>query len=199
MKLGLALPHYDASYPGPGPATFERIVQYAGLAESLGFFQVWVSDHFWVDLARYGGPPRRMGTPECWTTLAALAMRTSTVRLGTLVLAVGFRPPTLLAKMAATLDQLAGGRLDLGLGAGWHDRHGLPGPGERRPLDRPPASYVRSGRPLATRRRGSSPRTSARTPAAWAGGEMATAGGVTLENALLTTRAEMGLISKLAM
>jgi probable F420-dependent oxidoreductase len=137
MKLGLALPHYDASYPGPGPATFERIVHYARLAESLGFFQVWVSDHFWVDLGRYGGPPHRMGTPECWTTLAALAMRTSTVRLGSLVLAVGFRPPTLLAKMAATLDQLAGGRLDLGLGAGWnrveHEENGLPfpPPGER--------------------------------------------------------------------
>jgi probable F420-dependent oxidoreductase len=137
MKLGLALPHYDASYPGPGPATFERIVNYAGLAESVGFFEVWVSDHFWVDLERYGGPPGRMGTPECWTTLAALATRTSTVRLGTLVLAVGFRPPTLLAKMAATLDQLAGGRLDLGLGAGWnqaeHEENGLPfpPPGER--------------------------------------------------------------------
>jgi alkanesulfonate monooxygenase SsuD/methylene tetrahydromethanopterin reductase-like flavin-dependent oxidoreductase (luciferase family) len=137
MKLGLALPHYDASYPGPGPATFERIASYAQLAESLGFYQVWVSDHFWVDLGRYGGPPRRMGTPECWTTLAALATRTRTVRLGTLVLAVGFRPPTLLAKMAATLDQLAGGRLDLGLGAGWNqvefEENGLPfpAPGER--------------------------------------------------------------------
>ena len=137
MKLGLALPHYDASYPGPGPATFERIAGYAQLAESLGFHQVWVSDHFWVDLGRYGGPPQRNGIPECWTTLAALATRTTTVRLGTLVLAVGFRPPTLLAKMAATLDQLAGGRLDLGLGAGWNqaefEENGLPfpPPGER--------------------------------------------------------------------
>jgi alkanesulfonate monooxygenase SsuD/methylene tetrahydromethanopterin reductase-like flavin-dependent oxidoreductase (luciferase family) len=137
MKLGLALPHYDASYPGPGPATFERIAGYARLAESLGFFQVWVSDHFWIDLDRYGGPSGRVGTPECLTTLAALAERTGTVRLGTLVLAVGFRQPGLLAKMAATLDELSGGRLDLGLGAGWnraeHEENGLPfpPPGER--------------------------------------------------------------------
>jgi alkanesulfonate monooxygenase SsuD/methylene tetrahydromethanopterin reductase-like flavin-dependent oxidoreductase (luciferase family) len=137
MKLGLALPHYDASYPGPGPATFERIERYARLAESSGFFQVWVSDHFWIDPARYGGPPGRNPTPECWTTLTALAARTTTVRLGTLVLAVGFRPPALLASMAVTLDQLSGGRLDVGLGAGWnqaeHEENGLPfpRPGER--------------------------------------------------------------------
>src|SRR5215218_3869781 len=85
----------------------------------------------------YGGPTERQGTPECWTMLSALAMRTSRVRLGTLVMAVGFRPPALLAKMAATLDQLAEGRLDLGLGAGWNEpeftENGLPfpRPGER--------------------------------------------------------------------
>jgi alkanesulfonate monooxygenase SsuD/methylene tetrahydromethanopterin reductase-like flavin-dependent oxidoreductase (luciferase family) len=137
MKLGLALPHYDASFPGPGPATFERIESYARIVESSGFFQLWVSDHFWIDLERYGGPPGRNHTPECWTTLTALATRTTTVRLGTLVLAVGFRPPALLGRMAATLDQLSGGRLDLGLGAGWnqaeHEENGLPfpRPGER--------------------------------------------------------------------
>jgi alkanesulfonate monooxygenase SsuD/methylene tetrahydromethanopterin reductase-like flavin-dependent oxidoreductase (luciferase family) len=133
MKLGLALPHYDASFPGPGPATFGRIASYARIAESSGFSQVWVSDHFWIDSARYGGPAGRNHTPECWTTLTALAVRTTTVRLGTLVLAVGFRPPALLGRMAATLDELAGGRLDLGLGAGWnqaeHEENGLPFPG----------------------------------------------------------------------
>jgi alkanesulfonate monooxygenase SsuD/methylene tetrahydromethanopterin reductase-like flavin-dependent oxidoreductase (luciferase family) len=133
MKLGLALPHYDASFPGPGPATFGRIASYARIAESSGFAQVWVSDHFWIDPARYGGPAGRNRTPECWTTLTALAVRTTTVRLGTLVLAVGFRPPALLGRMAATLDELAGGRLDLGLGAGWnqaeHEENGLPFPG----------------------------------------------------------------------
>jgi probable F420-dependent oxidoreductase len=137
MKLGLALPHYDISFPDHQPATFERTARYAELAESLGFHQAWVSDHFWLDLQRYNGPAGRQGTLECWTMLTGLAVRTSRVRLGALVLAVGFRPPTLLAKMAATLDQVAGGRLDLGLGAGWnqaeHTENGLPfpRPGER--------------------------------------------------------------------
>ena len=137
MKLGLAVPHYDVSFPDRQPATFDRIARYAELAESLGFFQLWVSDHFWLDLERYGGPAGRQGTPECWTILSALAVRTSRVRLGSLVMAAGFRPPTLLAKMAATLDQLSGGRLDLGLGAGWNQaeftENGLPfpRPGER--------------------------------------------------------------------
>jgi probable F420-dependent oxidoreductase len=137
MELGFALPHYDFSFPGPGPATVDRVVRYAQRAESLGFSGLWVSDHFWLDQERYGGPPGRQGTPECWTMLTAVAMATSRARIGTLVMAVGFRPPTLLAKMAATLDQLAGGRLDLGLGAGWNEaefrENGLPfpGPGER--------------------------------------------------------------------
>ena len=119
MKLGLALPHYDSSFPDGQPVTFDRVAGYAELAESLGYAQLWVSDHFWLDLTRYGGDlPARSGTPECWTMLSGLAVRTSRVRLGTLVMAVGFRPPALLAKMAATLDQLSGGRLDLGMGAG---------------------------------------------------------------------------------
>ena len=137
MKLGIALPHYDISFPDQRPATFDRVARYAELAESAGFHQLWVSDHFWLDLERYGGPAGRQGTPECWTMLSALAVLTSRARLGTLVLATGFRPPTLLAKMAATLDQLADGRLDLGLGAGWNEaeftENGLPfpRPGER--------------------------------------------------------------------
>lgn len=126
MKLGFALPHYDFSFPdsgmaSAGPVTFDRVAGYAGRAEAAGYAEVWVSDHFWYDLTRYGGPPGRRGTLECWTMLSALAMRTRGVRLGTLVMAAPFRPPGLLAKMAATLDQLCGGRLDLGLGAGWYE------------------------------------------------------------------------------
>jgi len=150
VRLGLALPHYDFSFPDPGPralqaarrgpVTFDRVAGYAERAEADGWHQVWVSDHFWIDLGRYGGPPGRQETPECWTTLAALAVRTGRVRLGSLVLANGFRPPTLLAKMAATLDQLAGGRLDLGLGAGWgeqeHTENGLVFPPARERLAR---------------------------------------------------------------
>jgi probable F420-dependent oxidoreductase len=137
MKLGLALPHYDQGFPDAGPATFERVAGYAERAEAIGLSQLWVSDHFWLNLDRYGGPPARRGSLECWTTLSALAVRTRRVRLGSLVMAVGFRSPTLLAKMAATLDQLMGGRLDLGLGAGWNEDEfrendlPFPPPGER--------------------------------------------------------------------
>jgi probable F420-dependent oxidoreductase len=137
MKLGLALPHWDGAFPDAGPATFERVAGYAGRAEGIGFAELWVSDHFWQSPERYGGPPGRRASLECWTTLSALAMRTQRVRLGSLVMAVGFRPPTLLAKMAATLDQLAGGRLDIGLGAGWNQDEfreadlPFPAPGER--------------------------------------------------------------------
>jgi probable F420-dependent oxidoreductase len=137
MKLGLALPHYDQGFPDAGALTFERVAGYAERAEAAGLAELWVSDHFWLNLDRYGGPPGRRGSLECWTTLSALAMRTQRVRLGSLVMAVGFRPPTLLAKMAATLDQLSGGRLDLGLGAGWNQDEfrendlPFPSPGER--------------------------------------------------------------------
>jgi probable F420-dependent oxidoreductase len=144
LRLGLALPHYDFSFPEPPEQgkqdTLGRALDYAERAEDLGFHQLWVSDHFWMDLARYGGPPGRQGTPECWTTLAAAAARTSRIRLGTLVLAAGLRPPTVLAKMAATLDRLAGGRLDLGLGAGWNadefTENGLPFGPPRERLER---------------------------------------------------------------
>jgi alkanesulfonate monooxygenase SsuD/methylene tetrahydromethanopterin reductase-like flavin-dependent oxidoreductase (luciferase family) len=155
MKLGLALPHYDGSFPDQGPATFERVAGYAERAESLGFSQVWVSDHFWLDLERYGGPAGRQGTPECWTMLSALAVRTGRVRLGTLVMAVGFRPPAVLANMAATLDRLCGGRLDLGLGAGWQaaefTENGLPfpRPGQRLAMLEEALGVLRARRTVA--------------------------------------------------
>src|SRR5262249_26437282 len=100
-RIGLALPHYEGSFPDPrATLTFARVASYAERAEALGFFELWASDHFWIDMVRYGGPPERRHPLECWTLLAGLATRTTTVRLGSLVLAVGFRSPTLLAKMA---------------------------------------------------------------------------------------------------
>jgi alkanesulfonate monooxygenase SsuD/methylene tetrahydromethanopterin reductase-like flavin-dependent oxidoreductase (luciferase family) len=141
VELGFALPHYDFSFPdsgtSAGPVAFDRVAGYAERAEAAGYAEVWVSDHFWYDLARYGGPPGRRATLECWTMLSALATRVGRVRLGTLVMAAPFRPPGLLAKMAATFDQITGGRLDLGLGAGWYEDEfrgndlGLPPRGER--------------------------------------------------------------------
>jgi probable F420-dependent oxidoreductase len=121
MKLGLALPHYDFSSPDGGPVSWDRLVASARRAEWLGFHSVWISDHFFLTLERYGGGPDRYGAAEPMTSLAGLALATERVRLGTLVLCAGFRHPALLAKSATTIDLLSGGRLDLGVGAGWYE------------------------------------------------------------------------------
>jgi probable F420-dependent oxidoreductase len=120
MRVGLALPHYDFSLPGPGPVTFEGVAHVARTAERLGFDSVWMSDHFFASLERYGGDDARHGSLEPLTTLAGLAPLTERVRLGTLVLSAAFRHPAILAKAATAIDLLSGGRLDIGLGAGWY-------------------------------------------------------------------------------
>jgi probable F420-dependent oxidoreductase len=119
MRVGLALPHYDFSLPGGGPTSFGRVAEQATRAERLGFDSVWVSDHFFASLERYGGDHTRYGTLEPLITLAALAPLTERVRLGTLVLSAGFRHPAILAKSVTAVDRVSGGRLELGLGAGW--------------------------------------------------------------------------------
>jgi len=119
MRIGLALPHYDFSIPGVSPVTFDAVAEVAVRAERLGFDGVWVSDHFFSTLERYGGGPERRGSLEPLATLAGLAAVTERVRLGTLVLSAGFRHPAVLAKAATAIDRVSGGRLELGLGAGW--------------------------------------------------------------------------------
>lgn len=121
MKVGLALPHYDFSFPSEQPATVDAVVSYARRAEELGFDSVWVSDHLFLDLAKYGGPPKRYGTPEALTTLTAIAAATNRVRVGSLVLCASFRHPTFLAAQLATLHEMSGGRLVAGIGAGWYE------------------------------------------------------------------------------
>jgi len=120
MRIGLALPHYDTSLAG-SDVSYDAVERVALVAESSGYDSVWVSDHLFLDWGKYGGPSDIQGSLECWTTLSALAARTEKVRLGSLTLCNDFRNPALVAKMAATLQLLSRGRLELGLGAGWYE------------------------------------------------------------------------------
>lgn len=121
MKFGLALPHYGFSFPDHGPVTFARVADVAVRAEELGFDSVWISDHFFLSLAKYGGGDDLHGTLEPMTALAGLSSVTSRIRLGTMVLGASFRHPGILARTAAALDRYSNGRLELGLGAGWYE------------------------------------------------------------------------------
>lgn len=137
MRFGLALPHYDSSIPGRNPLPFTDVLDWAQRAEALGFDSLWVSDHLTWDLAKYGADDTRYGVYEALVTLAAVARVTSRVRLGTLVLCEALRPPAVLAKALAAIDRLSGGRLDVGLGAGWYEPDyeaigmAMPAPGVR--------------------------------------------------------------------
>jgi probable F420-dependent oxidoreductase len=122
MRIGLALPHYDFSFPDGRPVTWERLLAAAQRAESLGFDSGWISDHFFLDTSRYGGTDEPAGSVEPFTAIAALAARTTKLRLGTLVACAPFRHPAHVAKTATALDLASGGRFDLGLGAGWYER-----------------------------------------------------------------------------
>lgn len=121
MRFGLALPHYDFSLSGGGAVSFARVAEFARMAERLGFDSVWVSDHFFLSLAKYGGPPDVQGSLEPMTTLAGLGAITERVRLGTLVLCAPFRHPAIVAKAATAIDLVSAGRFDLGIGAGWFE------------------------------------------------------------------------------
>lgn len=89
----------------------------ARAAEAAGFDTLWLGDHL---LYRYGDGSTR-GPWEVWTTLSALAASTSRIKLGPLVAATAFHAPAMLAKLAATVDEVSAGRLILGLGAGWNE------------------------------------------------------------------------------
>lgn len=119
MRFGLSLPHYGFSLPAGEPVTFATMASWARRAEAMGFDSVWVSDHFFYSFARYGANIGPIASLEPMTALAGLAVVTERVRLGSLVLCSPFRHPALIAKMATTIDGISGGRLDLGVGAGW--------------------------------------------------------------------------------
>jgi F420-dependent oxidoreductase-like protein len=121
IKFGVCLPTFAGGSAYTNSIDYEELERYALRAEEQGFESLWIADH--LVLGHEGGEH------EVWTTLSALAQKTSRIRLGTLVLCNTHRNPAFLAKMAATLDYLTGGRLDLGIGAGWyrgeHDQYGI--------------------------------------------------------------------------
>jgi F420-dependent oxidoreductase-like protein len=107
LRFGLRLPQEITD--------FSELRDLAQAAESLGFHSVWLYDHFF-----HFPTPENLTILEPWTLMSTIVGATSRIRVGTMVLCNGYRPPSLLAKMAATLDVLSGGRLELGYGAGWH-------------------------------------------------------------------------------
>ena len=116
-------------------ATYDDLLAVARRAEETGFDAFFRSDHY-LTMGGDGLP----GPTDAWVTLAGLARDTSTIRLGTLMTSATFRLPGPLAIAVAEVDQMSGGRVELGLGAGWfeaeHTAYGIPFPGVRERFDR---------------------------------------------------------------
>ncbi len=134
--FGYHMPRF--TFPGvPPDRLFERLLELVGAAEAAGFDLVTVMDHFY-QIAQVGQEEEPM--PEAYTTLGALAARTTRVRLGTMVTGVTYRNPAHLAKTVTTLDVISGGRAVLGIGAAWneseHRGYGFEFPPVRERMDR---------------------------------------------------------------
>ena len=116
MRLGVIIPQgWIGEYDGWAPLdAWRRSVTLARQADELGFESIWLFDHFHT-IPR----PTDEITFESFTMLSALAALTTRVRLGHVVICTGFRNPALTAKMISTMDTISGGRMELGIGAGW--------------------------------------------------------------------------------
>ena len=125
MKIGLQIPVFSW---GETSDLAPKLAQIARHAEQAGFYSLWVMDHFFQLDPMLGSAEEPM--LEGYGTLTYLAALTETIRLGTLVTGVNYRPPGLLIKTVTNLDVLSGGRAYFGVGAGWYDREaaglGLP-------------------------------------------------------------------------
>jgi F420-dependent oxidoreductase-like protein len=126
LRFGIQTPQEGAS--------FAALAEHWREAERLGYDTVWLDDHFHGVVT-----PPHADQLEAWVTMAALARETSTIRFGTLVFCNSYRQPSLTAKMAASLDAISAGRLELGLGCGWYqseyDAYGYDFPPIRRRLE----------------------------------------------------------------
>jgi probable F420-dependent oxidoreductase len=111
LKVGIQLPEVERD------VRWSELLDMTRAIEDLGFDSVWVGEHL---LYRWEDRPAR-GPWEAWTLLAAIAASTTRIELGPLVACTNFHNPALLAKQAATIDELSGGRFVLGLGAGWNE------------------------------------------------------------------------------
>ncbi len=118
MQVGLMAPQgWKGEYDGWDPAeAWARTVALAEQAEALGFESLWAFDHFHTV-----PKPTDEITFESFSVLSALAMATSRVRIGHMVVCTGFRNPALTAKLSSTIDVISGGRFELGIGAGWKE------------------------------------------------------------------------------
>lgn len=117
-------------------ATYDDLLRVARASEDLGFDAFFRSDHF----QHMGGGDPGPGPTDSWVTLGALARETRTIRLGTMVTSATFRLPGPLAVAVAQVDAMSGGRVELGIGAGWYERehraYGIPFPGVAERFDR---------------------------------------------------------------
>jgi F420-dependent oxidoreductase-like protein len=134
MRFGMFIPQgWRLDLAGIDPAEQWATMQgLAAFADASPFESIWVYDHFHTVPV-----PTEEATHEAWSLMAAFAASTTRVRLGQMCTCMGYRNPAYLAKVAATIDVISGGRVEMGIGAGWYEHewraygYGFPGAGER--------------------------------------------------------------------